>query len=114
MLAPGAVLSATGRLFATIGANTLPDFFNEGVGFMNNGSVAMDSNVANSPSYAGGVSRNLAGALFVTTTTDPTDVYVNGLRVSVIDNGAIIIESADATSFSNGNGITAAGSLSVN
>lgn len=113
MLAPGSVLSAAGRLFATIGANTLPDFFNEGVGYMNNGSVAMDS-AANSPVYAGGLAYNLAGALLVTLTQDVSDTFVNGLRISGISNGALVVESADAVSFSNGNGITAAGNLSVN
>lgn len=114
MLAPGSVLSAAGRLFATIGANTLPDFFNEGIGYMNNGSVAMDTNVNNSFIYSGGLAQNLAGALFVTLTQDASDIFVNGLRVSIIDNGALVIEGADAVNFSNGNGITAAGNLSVN
>jgi|SRR5882724_5957987 len=114
MLAPGAVLGANGRLFATIGANTLPDFFNEGIGFMNNGSVAMDTNTNNTFRYSGGFAINLAGALFVTITSDPSDIYINGLRISIIDNGALVVESANAASFSNGNGITAAGNLSVN
>lgn len=112
MLAPGAVISPAGRLFATIGAATLPDFFNEGIGYMNNGSVAMDSNVPVSTRFAGGFGYNLAGALFVTTVPSGTDVWVSGLRVSTL--GQIIVESADAVSFSNGNGITAAGNLSVN
>lgn len=81
---------------------------------MNDGSVAMDTNLSNSTRYNGGLAQNLAGALFATVTQDASDIFVNGLRVSVIDNGALVIESADAVSFSNGNGITAAGNLSVN
>jgi hypothetical protein len=111
-LGPGAVLSATGRLPATIGPGTVPDFFCNGVGFKNGGLVAMDNNAPSGSTYNDGYRTNASGALFVTTVQLGTDIYVSGLRTSIL--GQILIESANAATFSNGNGITAAGNLAVN
>jgi hypothetical protein len=112
MLAPGAVLSATGRLPATIVAGTTPDFFCNGVGFKSNSTVAMDTNAPAAGNFSDGYARNAAGAFCVTTVQAGTDTYVSGLRVSAL--GQLVIESANAATFSNGNGITAAGNLAVN
>jgi hypothetical protein len=113
MLAPGATLSTAGRLFATIGAGTAPAFFNQGIGFMANGSVAFDTNAppAN-PVFNDGWAINASGALCATLTQLGTDTYVDGLRTSIL--GQLVIESNDAVTFNSGNGITAAGNLSVN
>lgn len=112
MLAPGATLSAAGRLPATVGAGTAPDFFTNGVGFKTGGLVAFDTNAPAGNNFNNGYARNAAGAYYAKTAQLGTDIFVNGLRCSVL--GQIIIESADAATFSNGNGITAAGNLAVN
>jgi hypothetical protein len=112
MLAPGAVLSAAGRLPATIGAGTVPDFFCEGVGFKNGGLVAMDTNAPSTAPFNDGYAVSANGAYCVTTTQLGTDTYVSGLRTSIL--GQIVIESNDANTFNSGNGITTAGNLSVN
>jgi hypothetical protein len=112
MLAPGATLSAAGRLFATIGAGTAPAFFNQGIGFMANGSVAFDTNAPTGNIVNDGWSVSPAGALYATLVQLGTDIYISGLRTSIL--GQIVIESNDAVTFNNGNGITAAGNLSVN
>lgn len=112
MLAPGATLSAAGRLFATIGLGTTADFISGGVGFKNNGSVALDTSAPAGNVFDGGIAQNASGAFYAKITQAGTDIFNSGLRCSVL--GQIIIESADAASFSNGNGITAAGNLAVN
>lgn len=112
MLAPGAVLSAAGRLPATIGAGTAPDFFCNGVGFKNGGLVAMDTNAPTGNIVNDGWSLSPAGAFYVTLTQLGTDTYISGLRTSIL--GQLVIESNNASIFNNGNGITAAGNLSVN
>lgn len=112
MLAPGSTLSAAGRLFATIGIGVVPDFVNQGVGYKANGSVCLDTAAPSAGLFANGYTSNVAGSLYATTAQNASDVYVNGLRTSAL--GQICIESADAVTFSNGNGITAAGNLSVN
>jgi|SRR5882724_6483202 len=112
MLAPGAILSAAGRLPATIGAGTTPDFFCNGVGFKTGGLVAFDTNAPAGSAFSGGHALNASGAIYATTTQLGTDIYVSGLRTSIL--GQIVIESANAATFSNGNGITAAGNLAVN
>lgn len=112
MLSPGATLSATGRLFATIGVGVVPDFINQGIGYKANGSVCLDTAAPSGGLFDDGLAMNLAGSLYATLTPAGTDTYVSGLRVSNL--GQLVIESADATTYSNGNGITAAGNLSVN
>jgi len=112
MLAPGSVLSAAGRLFATIGAGTTPAFFNEGMPYMANGSVAMDTNAPAGAPFVEGYALSASGALCVALAQLGTDTYVTGLRTSIL--GQVVIESNDAATFNSGNGITAAGNLSVN
>lgn len=112
MLAPGALLSAAGRLPATIGPGTTPDFFCNGVGFKTGGLVAFDTSAPAGNNFTDGYAINSSGAFYATTSQLGTDTYVSGLRTSLL--GQIVIESANAVTFSNGNGITAAGNLAVN
>ncbi len=111
MFAPGTTFSAAGRVNATVGAATAADFVNEGVGFMNNGNVAMDSDPPSGNSYKEGTRLNATGAVFVTVSTDPSDIWLSGLRHST--SGQLVIESADPTFWNNGDPLTAAGVLSV-
>jgi hypothetical protein len=112
-LAPGVTISAAGRLFATIGPGTVANFYNQGIGLMANQSVAMDTNAPAGTIFNDGYAVSANGALYVKVATQlATDVWVGGLRTSIL--GQIIVESADAVTYCNGNGITAAGNLSVN
>lgn len=113
MIAPGMTFSAAGRIEATIGAATVPDFFNEGVGFMNNGDVAIDTDApAARTGYRAGIRQSVAGAFYGTTTLAATDIYIDGIRVSNL--GQLVYEVADPTFYNNGNPFTANGVLSLN
>jgi hypothetical protein len=110
MLAPGITLVGD-RVPVTAGPGTIPDFYSSGVGFMNNGSLAIDTNAASGNAADQGYAQSPAGALYGTTSLNASDVYVRGLRVSAA--GAIVYESAAAASFVNGDPLTAAGVLAV-
>lgn len=112
MIAPGMVFGAGDRVAATIGAGTVPDFFNQGVGFKTGGNLAFDTNAPASPGYDGGVAQSAAGAFHSTTVQSGTDVFISGLRVSAL--GQLVIESANAVTYVNGNPVTAAGNFAVN
>lgn len=112
MIAPGMKFGAGGRIAATIGVGTVADFINQGVGFMNGGNLAIDTGAPAGSVNDEGIAQNASGAFYGTVTPNATDTWIAGVRVSAA--GALIIESADAATFSNGNGITAAGNLSVN
>lgn len=112
MLAPGALFSAAGRVETTIGAATLPTTFNQGVGFMANGDLAIDTDAPAGNLYRAGLRQSALGAFYGTTSTAATDLYIGGIRVSAL--GQLIYEAADPTSFSNRNPVTAAGLFAVN
>lgn len=79
---------------------------------MNNGNLALDTNAPSGTVGNSGFSQNASGSIFATTVPSATDVYIAGVRVSVL--GQLIVESADAATFSNGNPITAGGNFAVN
>ncbi len=110
MLVPG-LLFSLGRVAITAGAGQVPDFINQGVGFMNDGSLAVDTDAPSSPAFDGGIAVSSAGAVHGTTTTAGTDVYIQGLRVSAV--GQLVYEAADPAGYTNGNPFTTAGSFST-
>jgi len=112
MLVPGLTFGAGGRIAATIGAGTVPNFISGGVGFMTGGNLAIDTNAPAGNNFDSGILQSAAGAFYGKTGQLATDVFVQGVRVSAL--GQIVYESADATSFTSGNGVTAAGNFSVN
>lgn len=63
MIAPGMTI-VNDRILATIATGIVPDFFNNGVGFMNNGSVAIDDDVPAGDYYFAGYRRNASGAFY--------------------------------------------------
>lgn len=63
MLAPGMTINSD-RVLATIATDIVPDFFNNGVGFMNNGSIAVDDAVPAGDFYFAGYRRNASGAFY--------------------------------------------------
>lgn len=112
MLAPGMTIDANGQVAATIGAGTEPDFFNEGVGFMNDGSLAIDTDSPTGDVYRNGIRQSAAGAFYGTTSTDPSDVHIGGLLVSA--SGQLVYEAAAADSYVNGNPLTSNAVFAVN
>jgi len=110
MLVPGVVFTS-GRVDITTGAGQTPDFFNQGFGFMNDGSLAVDTDAAAGSNYTKGIRQSAAGAIYGTTSTNATDVWLEGIRIS--STGVLVYESAAATSYSSRNPITAAGNFAV-
>jgi hypothetical protein len=111
MLAPGATFNATQQVTVTAGAGTIPALINQGIGFMANGSIAIDTDAPAGARYDAGILVSPAGALYGTVTPNATDVVVNGLLVT--QTGALVYEVAAAALVVNGNGITANGRLAV-
>lgn len=110
MLVPG-VTFTSGRVDITTGAGQTPDYFNQGFGFMNDGSLAVDTDAPTGDNYTKGIRQSAAGAIYGTTTTDPSDVHLEGIRLTT--GGQLVYESAAATSYSSRNPITAAGNFAV-
>lgn len=106
MLTPG-LLFSSGRVAITAGAAQVPDYLNQGVGFMNNGTLAIDTDAPTGSAYVCGVRLSAAGAVYGTTTAGGSDVWVGGLRVS--PTGQLVYESAAATGYNNGNPLTSNG-----
>lgn len=112
MLVPGMTF-VSGRVFITAGAGQSPDFINEGIGFMNDGSVAVNTDAPGATvQFDGGIALSPAGAVYGTTSQNATDVWVNGgIRVSAA--GQLVYESAAAVDYNNGNPLTAAGNFAT-
>lgn len=111
MLAPGMTVNASGRISVTMGAGTVPAFFNEGWGFMANGSLALDTDAPTGDVWQRGFRKSPAGALYANTVTAGSDVYIDGLRVST--GGRLRVEAANGASYVNGTPLTAAGLVAV-
>ena len=100
-LAPGRTTDpVTFRTNATIGAGTVPDFINEGAGFMNNGNVAVDTNAPVGNIYDACIRQSAAGAFYGTVTVAGTDLYVSGFRISNI--GQLVYSQAQPVVSFNG------------
>lgn len=106
MLAPGSVFNS-GRVDITAGASQDPDFFNQGVGFMNDGSLAVDTDAPAGSLFRGGVRQSSSGAFYGTTSVAGSDIWVQGIRVSAL--GQLVYEAAAAVAFQNGNPQTSNG-----
>lgn len=103
MLVPGVVFTS-GRVDITAGAAQTPDFFNQGFGFMNDGSLAVDTDAPSGSVYVKGFRMSSNGALYGTTSRNADDVYAEGIRRAT--SGAIVYESAAATGYSSRNPVT--------
>lgn len=103
MLAPGMTI-VSDRVLTTIATDIVPDFFNNGVGFMNNGSVAIDDAVPAGDFYFAGYRRNASGAFYGVDFLIDNFVgsYQQGIPLSVF--GQIIYNLlADFDVYVNGN-----------
>lgn len=103
MLVPGLVYSS-GRVDITAGAGQAPNFFNQGFGFMNDGSLAVDTNAPAGSVYVKGFRISASGAVYGTTSRNASDVYEEGIRRAT--SGAIVYEVAAATGYSSRNPVT--------
>ena len=112
MIVPGLTFGAGGRCAATIGLGTTADFLNQGFGFKTGGNLALDTNAPSGAVGNSGFAQNASGAVFATVTQLGTDIWNDGVRTSIL--GQLVIESADAVTFANGNPTTAAGNFAVN
>jgi hypothetical protein len=103
MLVPGMVYSS-GRVDITAGAGQTPDYISQGFGFMNDGSLAVDTDAPTGSNYTKGFRQSAVGALYGTTSRNATDVYDEGIRRST--SGQIVYELAAATAYSSRNPVT--------
>ncbi len=106
MLTPGLVFSS-GRVDITVGAGQAPDVMNQGLGFMNDGSLAVNTSAPSGTNYMAGLRLSAAGAVYGTTSTAGSDVWIGGVRVSA--SGQLVYEAAAATAYNNGNPLTSNG-----
>lgn len=107
-LSPGLTISS-GRVSITAGAAQAPNVLNQGVGFMNNGSLAIDTNAVAGTSINNGFASNASGALYGTTTPSASDVYEAGVRRTTA--GAVVYVVGAGTGVSCGNPQDANGAL---
>ena len=98
---------SSGRVLITAGAGVVPDYFDQGVGFMSDGSLAIDTDAPAGDVYRAGIRQSADGAIYGTVTPTPDDVWIAGIRVTPA--GQIVYEDAAATSYNNGNPVTANG-----
>lgn len=111
MIAPGVTCRADGTYPVTIGAGQAADKVVQGVGLMNNGSLAIDNGAASGSIYSRGFRKNSTGALFGTTTTSGSDIFIEGVRVTTA--GVLVYQLATPDLFVNGNPIKSNGALAV-
>lgn len=105
-LAPGQKFDGSGRIVTTSGAGQVANFINQGYGFLNDGSLAIDTNApAANPTFVNGIAVNASGAIHGKTATLGTDVFLEGVRVSIL--GQVCYGTTVAIGFQNGNGIVA-------
>jgi hypothetical protein len=112
MIVPGELFTGT-QITVTRGLGTTATQILQGFGFMNDGSLALDTTAvpATPASITKGVAQNASGAAYSTTAQNASDSWIEGVRVSAA--GALVVEVAAAAGFSNGNPITAGGNLAV-
>ncbi len=110
MLVPGLVFTS-GRVDITAGAAQTPDFINQGFGFMDDGSLAVDTDAVDGNDYYKGFRMSAAGAVYGTTSRNASDVYHEGIRRST--SGQLVYESAAATAYSSRNPVTSNNAFGV-
>jgi len=107
MIAPGMTISATNQTRINLLANNTSDVINGGYGFKNilgEFVLCMDSDAPTQAFFNSGFRVNSNGCIHVVAATDPTDVWIQGLRCSSL--GQLVIEDAVGVSFVNGNPLT--------
>jgi len=111
VIAPGVVCRVDGTYPVTVGLNQVADRINEGLGLMNNGSLAIDTAAPSGSLYDRGMRQNSSGALFGTTTVSGSDIFIEGVRFT--SGGVLVYQLATPDTFVNGNPIKTNGALAV-
>lgn len=99
MIVPGTSLT-NGRVDITASGGQVPDYISQGFGFMDDGSLAIDTDAPAGAIFVKGFRISANGALYGTTSTAGTDVWIGGLRCTA--TGAVVYENAAATAAVNG------------
>lgn len=101
------------RVPITASAAQVADYVEQGLGRMNSGNLAIDTNVVPGPpaGYSNGFAVNASGAVYGTTALVGSDVWEGGVRRAI--DGALVYELAATTQYDNGNPLTANGVLAV-
>ncbi len=112
MLVPG-LLFSSGRVVITAGVGQVPDYINQGLGFMNDGSLAVDTDTPAGSNYRAGFYISAAGAIYgVEEAASNPSHSIQGLLVEA--NGRLIYDAAMAIeAVVNGNPVDSDGVLAV-
>lgn len=104
MLVPGFTFSS-GRVSITAGSGQVPDHINQGLGFMDDGSLAVDTDAPSGSIFYGGFRVSPNGAIYgVEESASSPSHYISGLLVEA--TGRLIYDTAMAvTAHVNGNPI---------
>lgn len=113
MLVPGLTFTS-GRVEITAGAGIVPNFFNQGLGFMNDGSLAVDTDVPTGSVYRAGFRISPNGAIYGVDEAASTPSHsIQGLLVEA--SGRLIYDSVMAIDvYTSGNPVDTDGVLAVN
>lgn len=111
MLTP-ALTIVGGRVLITVGAAIASQMYSQGIGFLNNGRLPIDSAAPAGNIWNAGMRLNSSGCPYGTTAVNATDVYLGGLRFTT--QGQLVYADAASTGFSNGTPITATGAMAGN
>lgn len=68
MLAPGSKIASNGRVYVAVGSGIVPNFINQGFGFMSDGRLAIDTAAPSGNNYNQGFRISPAGAVYGTST----------------------------------------------
>lgn len=105
MLAPGMTINATNQVQVDRALGNASDVIHGGFGFKTNGDLCLDENAPSGDFFNGGIRVNSTGCIFIVVGTDPSDVWISGLRCTA--QGQLVVENAAGTQFVNGNPLTA-------
>jgi hypothetical protein len=114
MLVPGLTFFIDGRMDVAAGNGQIPDFINQGFGFMNNGALAFDTGAMSGNVYARGFRLSPAGALYAIdeALATPPFHFIDGLLVE--ESGRLIIDLLLVVDhFVNGNPVSVTGSVPI-
>jgi hypothetical protein len=110
LIAQGASFTAAGRVVATLSAGPTATLQVNGFGFAA-GVVVLDSNAIAGSIVMDGIARSAAGAMYGTTSTAGTDVFLGGMRLSA--TGQLVVAQADPARIVNGNPVDANGAWCI-
>lgn len=103
MLVPGMVYNVAGSVTVTTGAAITPDFINQGFGFMNNGSLALDLDPPVGDFYVKGFRVSAAGAIYALQIPS-TGGFHEGIYRN--EDGRLVYDVANPVTFTSRNPIS--------